>query len=141
MVEFVDQAAVRSVADAIGAAVAAADVEALRAVYVPTARIWTNLELRDQTVEESLASLGPLFAATVSRGYDGVHLTPTPSGYVSQHDFVALLHDGSEVRIPICVVVTLAGERVARIEEYIESGAGAPLWAAIAARKAGPTVA
>jgi hypothetical protein len=63
--------------------------------------------------------------------YSEVRLTPTASGYVDQRYVCAVLPAGEEVGVPICMVVTLKGGRVKRLEEYIEAGVAAPATAAL----------
>jgi len=126
-----DDRVVRSVADKVARFVADGDLDALRALYAPDARIWHNTDDKDKTVEESLAFLDGLLSVTTKRWYADVRLTPTPSGYVDQHYMCAVMTTGEEVRVPICMVVTLEGERVKRIEEYIETEASGPVTAAL----------
>jgi uncharacterized protein len=126
-----DDRVVKSVAEKIARFVADGDLDGLRALYTSDARIWHNTDDARKTVEESLAFLGGLLRVTNKRWYADVRLTPTPSGYVAQHYLCAVLITGDEVRIPICMVVTLEGDRVTRLEEYIEPEASAPITAAL----------
>jgi len=126
-----DDPVIQSVADKLARLVADGDIDGLRALYTPDARIWHNTDDREKTVEESLQFLGGLLGVTSKRWYSDVRLTPTPNGYVSQHYVAVVMTTGEEVRVPICMVVTLDGERVKRIDEYIESGAAGPVTAAL----------
>jgi ketosteroid isomerase-like protein len=126
-----DHGVVKAVAAKVARFVADGDLDGLRALYMPDARIWHNTDDREKTVEESLAFLDGLLSVTSRRWYADVRLTPTPIGYIDQHYMCAMLTTGEEVRVPICMVVTLDGERVKRLEEYIESEASGPVTAAL----------
>lgn len=126
-----DDRVVKAVAAKVARFVADGDLDGLRALYMPDARIWHNTDDREKTVEESLTFLDGLLSVTSRRWYADVRLTPTPIGYIDQHYMCAVLTTGEEVRVPICMVVTLDGERVKRLEEYIESEASGPVTAAL----------
>jgi ketosteroid isomerase-like protein len=126
-----DDRVVKSVADKFARFVAGGDLDALRSLYTPDARIWHNTDDKEKTVEESLEFLDGLLSVTSKRWYADVRLTPTPSGYVDQHYVCAVMTTGEEVRVPICMVVTLEGERVKRVDEYIETGASGPVTTAL----------
>jgi len=126
-----DPGVVSAVADKFARFVAEGDLDGLRALYTPDARIWHNTDDHAKTVEESLQFLAGLLSVTTKRWYADVRLMPTPSGYVDQHYVCAVLTTGEEVRVPVCMVVTLDGARVERLEEYIEPEASGPITAAL----------
>jgi ketosteroid isomerase-like protein len=126
-----NEGVVNAVAAKVARFVADGDLDGLRALYTPDARIWHNTDDKDKTVEESLAFLDGLLGVTSRRWYADVRLTPTTIGYIDQHYMCAVLTTGEEVRVPICMVVTLEGKRVKRLEEYIESEASGPVTAAL----------
>jgi len=126
-----DERVVNVVADKVARLVADGDLDGLRAVYTADARIWHNTDDKDKTVDESLEFLAGLLSVTSRRWYADVRLTPTPAGYIDQHYMCAALTTGEEVRVPICMVVTLEGEHIKRLEEYIESAATGPVTAAL----------
>ncbi|MET9460038.1 nuclear transport factor 2 family protein [Streptomyces canus] len=126
-----DERVVEAVADAFARIAAEGDVEALRALYTDDARVWHNTDDTVKTVEESLVFFEGLLSVTSKRWYEDVRLARTATGYVDQHYMCAMLKTGEEVRVSICAVVTLEGERVKRVDEYIESGACGPVTAAL----------
>jgi ketosteroid isomerase-like protein len=126
-----NEAVVKAVAGKIARFVTDGDLVGLRALYTPDARIWHNTDDHEKTVEESLQFLDGLLSVTTRRWCADVRLTPTPRGYIDQHYMCAVLTSGEEVRVPICMVVTLEGERVKRLEEYIESEASGAVAAAL----------
>jgi len=121
-----DESVMRAVSERLARLVAAGDLDGLRAtLYTPDARIWHNTDDRSKTVDESLDFFGALVGVTTERGYEDVRLTPTPTGFVQQHYMTAVLTTGETVRAPICMVITLEGDRVKTLAEYIESGSSA----------------
>jgi uncharacterized protein len=113
-----DDRVIKSVAGKIARFVADGDLDALRGLYTPDARIWHNVDDKEKTVDESLEFLDALLSRTTRRWFADVRLTPTPNGYVDQHYVCAVLTTGEEVRVPICMVVTLEGDRVKRLDDY-----------------------
>jgi ketosteroid isomerase-like protein len=59
---------------------------------------------------------------TVKLRYDDIVCTPTTNGWVQQHLVNTKGADGFEIRdMPVCMVVTISGERISRIAEYFDS--------------------
>ncbi|HZO35607.1 MAG TPA: nuclear transport factor 2 family protein [Solirubrobacteraceae bacterium] len=109
------------------------DLDALRNVYATDAVIWHNVDDTEKTVEESLKFLGALRAVTTRTWYADQRLTLTENGFVLQHYTGAELKSGEELSIPSALIVTVKDGKISRLEEYIESNAAAPAFAALAA--------
>jgi ketosteroid isomerase-like protein len=120
------------VADRFARCAAERDAEGLRGVYAADARIWHNLDDAEKSVDESLLFLANLLAVTSRCWYEDVRITATGRGYLDQHYMCAALSTGEEVRVPVCAVVTLEGESVKRVEEYVEALAMGPVLEALA---------
>ena len=116
-----DDGLAKSVAGKIARLVADRDLDGLRAVYTPDACIWHSSDDKEKTVEESLEFLAMQLSLTTKVWFEDQKLTPTPNGYVT----------GDEVRIPICFVVTLEGDRVKRLDDYARFEPLAPAVAAL----------
>ncbi len=117
-------------AERLFAAIEAGDIEAVRALYAPDAVVWHNytgspasshaLDGVEQTVEENLRTLTWVVRNLRGIRYEVRHRVATDDGFVQQH--VLRAHGpGGEVRLPACLVVRLAGGRIARIDEYLDS--------------------
>ena len=115
----------RAVAEKFARLVAERDLDGLRELYTPDARIWHNSDDTEKSVDESLQFFGGFLTITNKVWYSDIRVTPTPSGYLDQHYLCANLTTGADVRLPMCMVVTLEGERVKRLEEYIVTNADA----------------
>ena len=117
-----DETVMKSVSERLARYVADGDLDGLRTLYTPDARIWHNTDDTSKTVDESLAFFGALVGVSTAREYQAIRLTPTPTGFVQQHYLSTVLSTGETVRAPICMVITLEGDRVKTLDEYIESG-------------------
>lgn len=117
-------------------AITTGDTEALRGLYAPDARIWHNGDETEQTVEENLRTLRWLARNLHDFRYEEIRRDPAAHGYVQRHVLHGRLPDGTAVRVPACLFVTVDGGRITRIEEYADSRATDALRAHAAARRA-----
>ncbi len=53
--------------------------------------------------------------------YDVVRREEITDGYVQQHVLRGVAPDGSELRVPACMIVTVRSGRITRIDEYLDS--------------------
>jgi ketosteroid isomerase-like protein len=130
---------VASLATRFVAAIAAGDLDGIRAIYAPDARIWHNFDGLDypgQTVEENLKTLGWMRRVLKDIRYEVKRLEPTTSGFVQQHVLHGVTTLGERVAMPACIVCVVHGGHITRLEEYLDPAQAAPLTrAAEAARK------
>jgi len=103
------------------AAIVAGDIEAVRGMYAPDAEIWHNHDGRTQGVEENLRVLRWATANIAGLRYEDVRLEATESGFVERHVLRGRAPSGAELRVPACIVATVAGGRITRVEEYLDS--------------------
>ena len=97
-------------------------------VYADGVSTWHNIGEWEAEIERT-----PSRTRQVAGGAE-LHVTDVrlqifDSGWVVQSTTVGTTADGTPVRIPSCLVVTLSGGRIARFEEYADSGATAALFA------------
>ena len=119
---------VLALADRLFAAVAAGDLQALREeIYAPDCRIWHNGDGVAQTVEQNLMVLGWAVRHIAGLRYEEVRRQRTPTGFVQQHVLRGRLADGMELRVPACMVGTVAHGRITRLDEYLDLAHFAPL--------------
>ncbi|MCG9916086.1 MAG: nuclear transport factor 2 family protein [Phenylobacterium sp.] len=116
------------------AALAAGDVEAVRAIYAPDAKLWHNNDEIEQTVDQNLRVLAWLIRALPERQYRILRREILPDGFFQQHVLEGVLADGQPFAMHACVVVQSKDGRIIRLDEYLDPAAGAPL-AAQARRK------
>ncbi len=102
------------------AAVEAADEDALRACLSPDLVVWHNNGNVTHELEQVVRML-----LWVNRRVDGLHYDDvvrqtTERGYVQQHALRGTLPDGAALVVHACLVVTVDGDRITRIDEYID---------------------
>ena len=114
-------------ADRFFAAIPKADLETVRAIYAPDARIWHNNDQVAQDVEQNLAVLGWVTKNISGLRYEDVRRQVTPSGFVQQHVLRGTAPNGTPLEIPACILCTVANGRITRLDEYLDSAQIAPL--------------
>lgn len=115
-------------------AVERGDLDTVRALYAPDAKIWTAQDPADRTPEENLAVLAWVKDNIRSFRYEDVRCQPTPTGFVEQHTTCGTAPGGGEFRFAACLVVRVEDGKVTRLDEYFDT---APLMAALSQIDAG----
>jgi ketosteroid isomerase-like protein len=119
-----------AVAEKFFRAVESGDIEAVRAIYAADARIWHNFDRREQTVEENLRVLRSLARVLPGRRYSVHRRVAIPGGFMQQHVLEGETAAGP-FAMPACVICEVKDGRIARLEEYLDSGQVAELRALI----------
>lgn len=114
-------------ADAFVGALAVPDVAALRSLVDPDARFWINIGPADYSAADRFALLDVERSHLRALAFEDVRVNPTTAGFVAQLTTVATTTAGVELRIPVCLVVTVADGIIVRVDEYADSTAAAPL--------------
>jgi ketosteroid isomerase-like protein len=118
----VDPAVSEMVAARLFESIESNDLERLRDdVYAPDVSIWHNNDRNEQGLDANLEVLSWLHRHLQDLEYRNVRRQPTPSGFVQQHVLHGITDDGTHLEVPACLVVTIAGDRISRIDEYIDS--------------------
>ena len=115
------------VADKVVEAVESGDAEALRAVYSPDLVMVLYTDGVQRNRDEAIAAFSAL-----RDGLRDVRLVitdrqPTPVGYVSQQVLHGTTRSGERVRVSHCLITRVDGDRITRIDEYLDSAALKPL--------------
>jgi ketosteroid isomerase-like protein len=118
-------ASVDDVADRIFAAIEAGDAATVASIYADDIVVWHSNDGIEQTKEQNLRVLDWLVRNTTSREYRSVRRYEIDGGFVQQHDLHVVLPDGRTADLPACIVAKVSGDRITRIDEYIDSSAGA----------------
>ena len=110
-----------AVAERFFSAIEKGDIEGVRSIYAPDARIWHNFDRKEQTVEENLRILTWMSRNIANKRYAVERRIAIPGGFLQQH----VLHAdtaGGPFEMPACIVVLVnADGRIARLEEYLDS--------------------
>jgi len=96
------------------------DIETIRSIYAPDARIWHNHDRKDQTVEENLRVLAWVAANLKNRRYRVQRRVAIPGGFLQQHVLEAETV-GGPFSMPACIVVEIKDGRITSLEEYLDS--------------------
>ena len=116
------------------AAVERGDLDTVRSLYAPDAKIWTAQDPAERSPEENLAVLTWIKENVRNFRYEDVRCQPTPTGFVEQHTTCGTAPGGGEFRFAACLVVRLENGKVTRLDEYFDT---APLMAALSQIQAG----
>lgn len=108
------------IAEKLFRAIENGDVEAIRNIYTPDTKIWHNNDGIAQSVEQNLAVLKWVINNIQGVEYTEVRRQPTPSGFVQQHVLRGRFRD-KEIALPACIVATVEGGHITRLDEYLDS--------------------
>lgn len=114
-------------ADRLFSAIEKGDVEEVRRLYHPDARIWHNFDQVAQTVEQNLATLGWMVGHLYDRTYEIIRRDVLHDGIVQQHVLRGLTRSGEPFVLPACMFVRCHEGRIVGIEEYLDPAQAAPL--------------
>jgi uncharacterized protein len=110
------------VADRLFKAIERGDVNGIKDIYAPPAKIWHNFDNLAQSVDENLAVLKWVVANIAEISYTEIHRQPTPSGFIQQHVLRGKVKaSGKEIAIPACIVCKVENGRITGLDEYLDS--------------------
>ena len=118
---------IEETAVALFAAIEAGDIGAVRALYSPDISVWHNVDGREQDRDQNLAVLTWCIANIEGMRYEDVRRRVFAGGFVQQHTLRGRTRAGTELNVPGCLVVEVVGDRIARIDEYLDSAQMAAL--------------
>jgi ketosteroid isomerase-like protein len=109
------------------AAMNAGDVDAVAALTEPDLVVWHNHDDAEVDAAHSERTVRWLRTKAPDLAWQDVAVLPTPDGYV-RRTILTGSAPGGPLRMPTCMVVTLSDAgRIARIDEYLDTAALAPL--------------
>ncbi len=107
--------------------VQAGDAEGMRSCYAPDAKIWHNSDGIEQTLDDNIKVLKWFVATLPDRNYRVIHREPLKNGFLQQHVLEATLPNGEKWKMDACCVITMKDGLITRLDEYLDSAAGAKL--------------
>jgi len=102
-------------------AIEAVDCEALDAIYTRDAVVWHNYDNVEQPRDENIAMLSKFPTMFKSFKYVNIRRAFFKDGFVQQHVVRGVKANGMPFEVPNCMVVTVRGEQIARIDDYFDS--------------------
>ena len=110
-------------------AITAGNIDAVRDIYAPNAVIWHNNEGLEQSVDDNLRVLGWVVRHVAHLRYEDIRRQRTETGFLQQHVLRGTAPNGQDLNIRACLVCTVLGGRITRLEEYLDSAHVMPLLA------------
>lgn len=112
------------------AAIEAGDVGGVRSCYSPDITVWANFDSRARDIESSLRVLEWLIGQTSARRYEIQRRVEIDGGVLQQH----VLHGtvtatGKSFAMPACLILSIDGEHIAHIDEYLDPAVMQPAFA------------
>jgi len=111
-------------------AIEAGDIDCVRACYSPDVTVWANFDGEAKDLDASLRVLTWLVGATTERRYDVQRRIEIDGGALQQHVLHATVaKTGKSFAMPACLVVTIVGDHITQIDEYLDASAMTPAFA------------
>jgi ketosteroid isomerase-like protein len=121
-------------ADALGAAIAARDAEAIRAIYDDDITVWHASTNQTQGKAENSGLLEALFKITSRLSYDNIRRHPIEGGVVQQHVLTGAFADGVPMpSLHVSIFILVRDGKICRIEEYFDGATFDEVWKRLAA--------
>ena len=108
-------------------AITSGNPEAVREVYAPDCVIWHNHDGLEQSVDENVKLLHWVVKNVCDIRYEEVRRQRTDNGFLQQHVLRGTAPSGKRIELPACLVCTVKGGRITRLEEYLDSAQIAPI--------------
>ncbi len=118
---------VLDVAERFMAALERCDVDAVRDIYAPDAKLWHNFDQSFQEVEDNLKTLSWIHKKLSNLRYEIVRRDVISGGYYQQHILRGTLASGDEFAMPACAIVTVQKGKIVALDEYLDSTHTRPL--------------
>jgi ketosteroid isomerase-like protein len=106
--------------DRLYQALSAGDLKAARACLTTDARIKHCFESSEHTADSIHRGWQGFVTHFGERTVTQVRRQPTPEGFVQQHLLTVRTSDGKQRSWSICIVVRIEGQRIARLDEYMD---------------------
>lgn len=110
-----------NLADRFVAAVVGADRLSLDAIYTRDAVVWHNYDDLEQSRDDNIAAVSGYPKLFKSFAYANIRRSFFDGGFVQQHVARGVKASGEPFEVPVCMVVTVRGDQIARIDEYFDS--------------------
>jgi len=113
--------ALNRIADRFFGAVEKGDVDTVKEIYSPDARIWHNFDNYASTREENLGVLKWVGNHVENFRFEEVRRSYLPGAFLQQHVIRGRDEDGHQINCPAILKVDVKGDNITRIEEYFDA--------------------
>jgi ketosteroid isomerase-like protein len=108
-------------------AIERADVDAVLAMYAPDATIWHNFDQVDMSPQDNARQLTWFTRRLSGMRYDDVRRVQFDGGVIQQHVLRGTAPNGDRVEVHAMLRIEVVGDRITRIEEYLDPAQAASL--------------
>lgn len=116
-----------SLAASYAAATRSCDLDTLASLVEPDAVVWHNHDETEVDMDRTNRTVAWLHRTVPDISWEDVSVIPTQEGFVWRAVLTGSA-PGGPLRAPTCVVATVSDRgRIARVDEYLDSAALAPL--------------
>ena len=116
--------------DRLITSIEAGDIDGVRACYSPEVTVWANFDGEAKDLDASLRVLAWLVGATTSRRYEVTRRIEIEGGALQQHVLHATVaKTGKSFSMPACLVMTIDGDVITHIDEYLDASVMTPAFA------------
>jgi ketosteroid isomerase-like protein len=116
-----DSDAIRALATRLFDCIEQGDIDGVSGCYAAELVVWHNFDDLDQPREANLATLAGLVARIDERRYENRRLNVFEGGFVQQHVLTGVRRDGVRVSLPGILVGQVRGDKITRLDEYLDS--------------------
>lgn len=103
------------------AALEAEDQDAATDFYADHVKVWHNADDKWKDKAGSLAILKSVFGLLSKPNYEVIRREVIEGGVLQQHILHATMPDGAAFAIPAIIVFTCEGDKIVKLEEYVDS--------------------
>lgn len=96
------------------------NTDIVRDCLTEDAIVWHNFDRVEMRPDDVVKAWEAMATNFTERGITDVRRQQIPTGYVQQHLFVVRGKDGVRKAWPVCVVVQIKEDKIARLDEYID---------------------
>lgn len=118
---------INALADRFIDAIERGDVDTVRAIYADDARIWHNFDLLEVSAEDNARQVRWFASRLVAMKYTEIRRVLIDGGFVQQHVLRGTAPNGDTVAVHAMLRVYVVGDRITRLEEYLDPTQAASL--------------
>lgn len=96
------------------------ELNALLGLWSEDCVIWHNFDNVEQNKHQSLSSLETVFAAFEYMRFTNIRCVATEFGFLQRHLLVGKHVGGLTFETPACLIATVRGDQICRVEEYLD---------------------
>jgi len=103
-------------------ALEAGDIDAVSDFYSEDVAVWHNFTNATMGKQQNLDTLKGMLAAVDSLQYVVTERIDLGDRVLQRHTLTCHLADGQVFKLPACLLITVRGNQVVRIDEYLDTG-------------------